>query len=831
MKKTSLLFFLLIPVFSQFGKVEVIEISSDTVNQLPGGKEADGIIGDFVLRNELIECAIGSSAPDRKANMGAFWGANGMTPGCLYDLCLRGTENDQLTIFSPSRQQGEISYIRKTESGDGIEVATTAEKSGGLFKKHTYTIKDGEYGIYIHTLIRNEGDTKVSGPIDDRWTRFRQSGRLGDIEWADSVDPADKAGYAYGWFKDKAGKLPPRSKTLHPGEEIEIKRFIAVGNSPIQAYGRVAQKMGKTGKVEIALNLADSSPVLSATLKFSQNERSILGYPDQDGKISAHVPIGKWMVSILDHGRKNQSFTMDVKEEGEEKNITLKPASKINFSITNQKGEDTPCKIQFIGIKETSAPELGPIDRAHGCSNQYHSETGTFSVALDSGNYRIIVTRGIEFDHFEKEIKLAPQQTLPLAAKLTRTVNTKGWVSTDFHNHSTPSGDNVCGTDDRIINLAAEHIEFAPTTEHNRVYDWEPHIKKLGLSREISTVPGIELTGSGAHINAFPLHPRPYLQDNGSPKWVKDPRINAINLRDHHGHQKNRWIHINHPDIVENFNDRSKDGHPDGGFEGIISLIDAIETQNFRASEILANAPFKITRRASREQVSILREFVWLQMLNQGKKVWGIAVSDAHTVFGNGVGGWRTYIPSSTDEPEEIDWEEISRRAKGGQMMLTTGPFLQVSTKDGILPGGLARANDSLSINVKVQCSSWIDIDRVQVLINGRQSSEHNYTRTIHPELFQDGVVKFDQALTIELSQDAHIIVVAYGENFDLKAGYGKSTQSPNKPCAYHNPIFVDTNGDGFTPNGDTLGFPIPTAKMSVTSVKEQLSKLNIPTK
>ncbi|MDG1324822.1 MAG: hypothetical protein P8P49_03570 [Opitutales bacterium] len=120
MKKTSLLFLLLIPIFSQFGKVEIIEISPDTVTQLPKGKEADGIIGDFVLRNGLIECAIGSSAPDRKTNMGAFWGANGMTPGCLYDLCLRGTKNDQLTIFSPSRQQGEISYIRKTKSGDGF---------------------------------------------------------------------------------------------------------------------------------------------------------------------------------------------------------------------------------------------------------------------------------------------------------------------------------------------------------------------------------------------------------------------------------------------------------------------------------------------------------------------------------------------------------------------------------------------------------------------------------------------------------------------------------------------------------------------------------------
>jgi hypothetical protein len=156
-------------------------------------------------------------------------------------------------------------------------VTTTAEKSGGLLKKHTYTIKEGEYGIYIHTLIRNEGDTKVSGPIDDRWTRFKQSGRLGDIEWADSVDPADKLGYAYGWFKDTNGKLPPRSKTLHPGDEIEIKRFIAVGNSPVQAYGRVAQKMGKTGRVEMALNLADSTPVSSASLKFSQNERSVFG--------------------------------------------------------------------------------------------------------------------------------------------------------------------------------------------------------------------------------------------------------------------------------------------------------------------------------------------------------------------------------------------------------------------------------------------------------------------------------------------------------------------------------------------------------------------------
>ena len=46
-----------------FGKVEVIEISPTRTTDLPGGKEADGIIGDFVLRNSNIEVTIGSGAP------------------------------------------------------------------------------------------------------------------------------------------------------------------------------------------------------------------------------------------------------------------------------------------------------------------------------------------------------------------------------------------------------------------------------------------------------------------------------------------------------------------------------------------------------------------------------------------------------------------------------------------------------------------------------------------------------------------------------------------------------------------------------------------------
>ena len=48
------------------------------------------------------------------------------------------------------------------------------------------------------------------------------------------------------------------------------------------------------------------------------------------------------------------------------------------------------------------------------------------------------------------------------------------------------------------------------------MFDWTPTIRALGLEKFMSTVPGIELTGSGAHFNAFPLTIDP-AQVNGDP--------------------------------------------------------------------------------------------------------------------------------------------------------------------------------------------------------------------------------------------------------------------------------------------------------------------------
>ena len=71
-------------------------------------------------------------------------------------------------------------------------------------------------------------------------------------------------------------------------------------------------------------------------------------------------------------------------------------------------------------------------------------------------------------------------------------------------------------------------------------------------------------------------------------------------------------------------------------------MLDGLESQNYLGNEILHGSPYRIDKKLGPGgRVKYVREFIWLQILNQGHKVWGIAVSDAHTVHGNGTGGWR----------------------------------------------------------------------------------------------------------------------------------------------------------------------------------------------
>lgn len=827
----SLLPILLLSCVSAWS-AEVFEAALGRESELPKGKEADGIRGDFVLRSDKVEATISHNAPLRRANMSTFYGPDGVSPGCLYDLTLRGAANDQLVCYGPAGH-GEVSYVKtvatKSESEAAVESVKTAAKNGGVFKRNEYRVKDGVQGIFITTIFRNETATAQKVSTKDDLTKFDSTGETSDdIRWVDAINPAHKCGYAIAILSVTGIEKLTDTIELAPKQEVVIARFFAVGTSPAQAVGEARAAKGvKLGSVSGQIVGADGKGIATAAITIPDGKKTLTAYPDAEGKYSFKLPVGPADLTIDDLGRTQGKVSLTVAEgETTSPKVALADASRIRFAITDESGKPIPCKAHFAPLDE-GAPKLnlGPKWRAHGCVDQYHSENGQFTQQLPAGKYSVVVVRGPEYGHLKQEVTLAAGQEFVFKGTLKRLVDTKGWISSDFHNHSTPSGDNVCDTDGRLINIAVEHLEFAPTTEHNRLYDWEPTIKALGLEAHIKTVKGMELTGSRQHFNAFPFEPDPLMQDGGAPVWNDDPRITALTLRRWQGERADRYIQFNHPDLSNMFIDRDGDGIADGGFVGVGGMIDATETENGPGTDILHDAPFKVGRSAGAlaAKASTVREFVWRQLLNQGHRLVAVGVADAHSVYGNGVGCWRGYIPSSTDEPSKIDWAELSPRVKQGNMVLTTGPFLEVTTQNGKIAGDDDRATGGIDLKVRVQCTDWLDIDRVQVLVNSKADPKLNFTRAANPKMFQDGVVKFEQTIHVPLQQDAHLIVVAIDEDGDSKIGFGTSDYAKMRPCAYNNPIFVDADGNGFKPNGDTLGYDLPTMGMTADKAKALL--------
>src|SRR3954451_24823105 len=727
------------------GTPEAFEVGPFEVDDLPKGKVAEGIIGDFILRNDKVEAVISGNLNERRANFKTFRGTNGMNPGTVYDLALRGANNDQLTIFAPHHQVGPVSWVRVQNPGSNgeavVETVITAAKNKGVYKRHEYRMKDGWPGILITTTVRNEKKRENHHSYaEDVWTSFERSGVLAGIGWADAADPADKVGYAYGFTA--ASNYNSWGLFLRAGETAVWSRFLAVGTSPAEAVGKVAVfKQAPVGTLAGVIKDAEGNPADTTHIKIRPDEfaaKHCVAYPDTKGQYNLQLPEGKYDVEFVDAGRASITNKVTIRPRITTTiNPAMTTASAIIFDVKDDTGRSTPCKAQFIGVNGTKSPELGPMSRAHGCKDQYHSEKGKFRVALPPGHYKVIVTRGIEFSHLEQLVTIEKEHTIKFEGVLRRLVNTTGWVSADYHNHSVPSGDTSVSTEDRIINLAAEQIEFAPTTEHNRLYDWGPYIKKLGLQEYVMSVPGIELTGSGPHLIAYPFKPVPYTQYSGGPEWDRDPRLDALTLRDWQGAEPDWWVQLNHPDMVENFVDRNNDGKNDGGYIGLADMIDGLETQNSNDSGILRGAPYSVgPDNLGQDKLYQSWDFIWLQMLNRGHRYSAVAVCDAHSVWGNGVGTWRMYLPSKTDKPGEIDWRENSRHAKAGHAILTCGPFLQVQTDDGVLPGGTVTDRSQVNLKVKVQCTDWIDIDRVQVLVNGRQPNDLNFTRASHPNMF-----------------------------------------------------------------------------------------------
>ena len=695
-----------------------------------------------------------------------------------------------------------------------------------------YELEDGQPFLLVRSTFKNPFDQPLDVALEDdlRADNFDRKVAAGqtDLFWVHDQHFEQ----AYGILADRHGirsrsdlrnsviqYVPEKADEpvvrLRPGQSYELVRRLIPGPHLLAVKGDAARLRGRA-VVHHGWHLVDPlfKPVAGAEVILKQ-EDMIYGSArtDEWGWVKADLPLEKFTITLKAIGRGSRDQALDVTGSGKDHVINteheLPTASEVVAEIADDKGGPIPCKVQFKGIDGTTPPNWGPPAARAAVVNLYYTPSGRFTVPINPGSYEAIISHGPEYDVVRVPLTVAKAARVPFKATLRRAFATPGWVSTDFHSHSSPSGDNTTDQRGRVLNLLAEHVEFAPCTEHNRLDSYTPHLRALGVEKLMGTCTGIELTGIPLplnHQNAFPLKLKPRTQDGGAPLTDEDPQKQIRRLAEWDD-KAEKLVQQNHPDIGWLFFDKNGDGKPDHGYKDGFPFMNVIEVHPIH--EVLAMEPTRVYLDPSKKKLEYNHTiFNWLQLLNQGQRIPGVVNTDAHYNF-HGSGGLRNFVRCGAKAPGDIDPLEIVRHAKKGHIVMSTGPFMEVAL-NGAIPGDdLRLPNGNGKLHVRVLCPNWLDIDRVQVLINGRPEPKLNFTRSTHPQLFGDRAVKFDQTLDLALKADAHVIVVAIGEGSEVGEVMGPMW-GHRKPTAISNPIFVDVDGGGFKPNGDTLGAPLP---------------------
>lgn len=804
---------------------EIIQLTAENYDQLcPHGKEVDAVYGDYLIRNDRIVAVIAQPTAWRNANMTV----RGVAAGVI-DLTFREEQNDQLSAYYPDARQFEYRQVEVLKSAGPTATIqfTSAGTADRAAAKLTYTLSDGEPWLRVETEYRNESDKPISvsqrdevradntfvksndGPCSSWWaydSYWRQAYGLYAPDFAMSSQNNNRASQI-SYLKAEKDTLELEPMSTHTLRRIlapAANRTLAMGLPSLVADPVAAQKR------QVTLHVTDKrgQPVADAWVRagdFAPNQ--VVARTDEKGEATLWLPGELVGISVTAEGHGAAAFA-ETRADQPSLAVQLSAPGLVQANVTDGEGRPIACKVEFIGRDGADNPDFGHDSEAYAVKNLRYTPDGTFLQKINPGSYDVIVSHGIEYDAYFGQLTIEPGKTATLEVRLPRTVDTAGWISSDFHSHASPSGDNTASQLGRVLNLLAEHIEYAPCTEHNRIDTYLPHFETLKVNGRMATASGMELTGSPLplnHQNAFPLVMKKGAQDNGGPQTDNDPvaQISRLALWDA---RSEKLVQQNHPDLGWLYDDADGNFTPDAGFRGTIEFQDVVEIH--MTHRLLKMEPFIDENGTVYNNVA----FNWLQFLNQGIRTPAVHNTDAHYNF-HGSGGIRNYIRSKTDDPAEIQTIDVVHESEAGHITLTNGPFLDVSATAGdqtAIPGNDVTASEGeVALNVRVQCPNWLDVDRVQVLVNGRAVEGYNFTRAKTPELFHDEALKFEHTIPVQLDQDAHLVVVAVHETRTvgpvMGPNWGKELIGA---CA--NPIFVDVDGNGWQPNGDTLDHPLP---------------------
>lgn len=432
----------------------------------------------------------------------------------------------------------------------------------------------------------------------------------------------------------------------------------------------------------------------------------------------------------------------------------------LTISVQDEHGDQTPARVGIYDDSERmplpamSALEIKDFaDRARfmllpdgtvnwPVGNRYaFYVNGQYRTRLPTGNYRLVVTKGIEYRYAERRFEIGGDTTLDLTVALDRWINmpSNGWISGDIHVHI-PRRDN---TENHSLWLQAQAEDLHITNS-------------LEMGNIATTHFAQSYWGSDGH-------------------YGENMRVLVAGQEDPRTAVRGHTIHLNLAEPVRNpdryllYHEIFENVAELGGISGYAHL------NRLGAGVGMAlDVPFGHVKFIEVLQRGRLGTDVWFDFLNLGYKIAPAAGSDVP--YGARIGDVRSYVKAGEQSFPSSWFAGLSE----GHTFVTNGPILTFEL-NGFAMGDEVSLDRGERINIVAKASLNPDIDklnRVELIEQGDIISE---------VISDDGSQSLTLSQELTAANSTWFVVRAYGKN--QKAGDGSV-------AAASAPIYVLVDGN-----------------------------------
>ena len=467
-----------------------------------------------------------------------------------------------------------------------------------------------------------------------------------------------------------------------------------------------------------------------------------------------------------------------------ELSLDVAPGGTLRVKVTDPDSKrPITARIIVRGEGATLDPSFGPDYRATGAGPLIDAIRGDVETPVPAGHYRVAATKGIEWSVDAKSVVVEPGHTIEVDLAPRHVIPSAGVVGCDLHVHARPSFDSPVSPEDRVLSLVAAGVDFAVPSEHNVVGDYGPMLGALDLTRQLSTVTGVEVTTYSprfGHFGVFP-YPKgpvpPYRATNVAQVFAaahKDPA---------------RVLQVNHPRLAKGI------GYFDVfHFDPKAPRPPASMRTDFDAIEVYNGFDTPLPERLD----AVLKD--WFALLNQGYRYVATGSSDSHRIQYQWAGYPRTMVAvpvtAPVDEAAGIDPLAVVSALKKGHAYVTSGPIVDLDI-DGAHAGDEAPVRDgTVRAHVVVRAAPWIDVTSVDIVVEGRVVTTipiPGHPTVVGPET---GSLEDAQLRTLRL-EDTVAIDVGPGDAWVLVVARGTRKLDdvlpfmPVPPRAFTNPVWL----------------------------------------